>query len=187
MRTILIFSLLASATFAETYSIDNAHTAATFSVRHMMVSNVRGQLGKVNGSIQYDPKNLAASKVSATIDLSGINTNEPKRDAHLKSPDFFDVAKYPTITFEGTKWWKEGNKTKVGGQLTIHGITKPVVLDVEISPVLKSAQGTRIGALATTKINRKDFGLAWNQALEAGGVAIGDEVQVTLDIEGTTK
>jgi len=183
MRKTILLSLLASLAFAETYSIDSAHTAANFAVRHMMVSNVRGQLGKVTGTIQYDPKNLSASKVSATIDLNGINTSEPKRDAHLKSADFFDIATHPTITFEGTKWWKEGKQTKVGGQLTIHGVTKPAVLDVEISPVLKSAQGSRIGAQATTKLNRKDFGLTWNQALDAGGVAIGDEVQVIIDLE----
>ncbi len=187
MKKIFAFFLLASAAFAETYSIDSAHSAANFAVRHMMVANIRGQMGKVTGTIQYDPKNLPASNVSATIDLNGINTSEPKRDAHLKSADFFNVEKYPTITFESTKWWKEKGKNKVSGQLTIHGVTKPVVLDVEISPVLKTEQGARIGAQATTKLSRKDFGITWNQTLDAGGVAIGDEVQVIIDLEATTK
>lgn len=187
MRTTLIFILLASAMFADTYSIDGAHTAANFSVRHMMVSNVRGQLGKTSGTVEYDPKNITTSKVTARIDLDGINTNQPKRDAHLKSPDFFDIAKYPTLSFESTKWWKEGDKTKIAGNLTLHGVTKPVILEADISPAIKETGGTRIGAQATTKINRKDFGLTWNRTVEAGGVAVGDEVLITLDIEATAK
>jgi polyisoprenoid-binding protein YceI len=173
---------------AETFEIDSAHSAAQFTVKHMMVSNVRGSMGKVTGSINYDPKNLAASSVKATVDVLGINTNEPKRDEHLKSPDFFDASKYSTITFESTKWWQEGDKVKVAGNLTMHGVTKPVTLDVEVSPAIKDPRGgQRIGATATGKINRKDFGLTWSRLLETGGAVVGDDVSVTLDIEATSK
>lgn len=164
---------------AAEYTIDSAHSSAGFAVRHMMVTNVRGQFSKVAGKISYDPANLAASKVEATIDATTVDTREPKRDTHLKSPDFFDVALFPTITFRSTKWWKEGEKVKVAGDLTMHGVTKSVVLDLD-GPHL---QGKVIGASATTKLSRKEFGLTWNRVLEAGGVSVGDEVTVTLEIE----
>ncbi len=179
--TVVLFSFAALS--AQTFQIDSAHSSANFAVRHMMVTNVRGQLGKVSGTIQYDAKNLAASKVSASIDMNGINTNEPKRDAHLKSADFFDAEKYPKLTFESTKWWSEGGRTKIAGNLTLHGVTKPVVLDADIAPATKDAMGNqRTGATATLKLKRSDYGLTWNRALEAGGVAVSDEVNVELDI-----
>lgn len=169
-----------------TYKIDSSHSSATFSVRHMMVSNTKGEFSKMEGTIVYDAKNLAASKVEATIDASTINTREPKRDAHLKSPDFFDVAKFPTLTFKSKKFYKEGAQIKVKGDLTIHGVTKEVVLALDgPTPEAKSPRGgIVIGASASTKINRKDFGLVYNAALETGGVLVGDEVSITLDIEG---
>lgn len=169
-----------------TYKIDSAHSSAQFSVRHMMVSNTKGEFSKMEGVVVYDAKNLAGSKVEATIDASTINTREPKRDAHLKSPDFFDVAKFPTLTFKSKQFYKEGAQIKVKGDLTIHGVTKEVVLALDgPTPEAKSPRGgIVIGASASTKINRKDFGLVYNAALETGGVLVGDEVSITLDIEG---
>jgi polyisoprenoid-binding protein YceI len=184
---ILTAILLSSAAFAAEYTIDPSHSGASFGVRHMMVSTVRGHFSKVTGKVAYDPKNLAASKVEASVDVSTIDTREPKRDAHLKSPDFFDVAKYPAMTFRSTKWYKEGAKLKIAGDLTLHGVTKPVVLEVEgPSPETKGmGGGMMIGATASAKISRKEFGLTWNKLLESGGAVVGDEVTITLDIEAT--
>jgi len=172
-----------------TYTIDSAHSFAQFSVRHLMISNVKGNFTKVEGTIVYDPDKLAASKIEATIDVNTISTGEPKRDAHLKSADFFDAAKFPTITFKSTQFSKQGGKLQIRGDLTMHGVTKPVVLTVNsLSPEIKDPWGTRrIGATATAKLNRKDWGLAWNQVLETGGVAIGEEVEITLDLEAVRK
>ncbi len=175
---------------ASEYQIDTAHSAAQFSVRHMMVSNVKGQFNKLTGTIVYDPANLAASKVDATVEAATVNTRETRRDDHLKSPDFLDAAKFPSLTFKSKSIYREGGELKMKGDLTIHGITREVVMAVDgPSPEIKDARPGfyRIGASATTKINRKDFGLMWNRALEAGGVVVGDEVVVTIDIEATRK
>ncbi|QRK13179.1 polyisoprenoid-binding protein [Archangium violaceum] len=171
--------------FAAEFEIDAAHSAAQFSVKHMMVSNVRGAFSKVTGKANIDEKDITRSTVEATIDATTINTNEPKRDEHLRSADFFDTAKYPTITFKSTKVEKAGANLKVTGNLTMHGVTKPVVLDVEgFTTEAKDPWGNiKRGGTATTKINRKDFGLGWNSVLETGGVAVGEEVAITLDLE----
>jgi polyisoprenoid-binding protein YceI len=172
-----------------TYEIDTAHSSAQFSVRHLMISNVKGEFSKVTGTIVYDPKNLAASKIDAVIDANTISTRDAKRDAHLKSPDFFDTAKYPTLTFKSKEFRNANGKLTIKGDLSLHGVTKEVLLNVDgPTPELKDPWGfTRVGATATTKINRKDWGLGWNQALETGGVVVGDEVTITLDIEATKK
>ncbi len=174
-----------SMAFAAEYVIDSAHSAAQFSVKHMMVSNVRGAFSKVTGTANIDEKDMTRSTVEAVIDATTVNTNEPKRDEHLRSADFFDTAKYPTITFKSTKVEKAGENFKVTGNLTMHGVTKPVVLDVEgFTTEAKDPWGnTKRGGTATTKINRKDFGLGWNSVLETGGVAVGEEVAITLDLE----
>lgn len=182
-----LFGLLALAplaALAAEYEIDPAHSGAHFTVRHMMVANVRGDFAKLTGKVNWDPDNVAASSVVAAVDANSINTGEPKRDAHLKSPDFFDTAKYPTLTFRSKRVWREGGKLKLAGDLTIHGVTKEVVLEVEgPSAEIKDQRGAfRTGATATGKINRKDFGLTWNRALETGGVVVGDEVAVTIDV-----
>jgi polyisoprenoid-binding protein YceI len=172
--------------FASTYEIDSAHSSAGFSVKHMMVSNVRGEFGKVTGTVNLDDKDITKSTVEAVIDVSTINTREPKRDEHLKSKDFFDVAKYPTITFKSTSVKQAGDgKLEVAGNLTMHGVTKPVTLAVEgPAKEAKDPYGNiKSGATATTKLNRKDFGLSWNAALETGGVAVGEDVAVTIDLE----
>ncbi|OJT27557.1 protein yceI precursor [Archangium sp. Cb G35] len=174
-----------SLAFAAEFTIDSAHSAANFSVKHMMVSNVRGAFSKVTGTANIDEKDITKSTVEAVIDATTINTNEPKRDEHLRSADFFDTAKYPTITFKSTKVEKAGQGLKVTGDLTMHGVTKPVVLEAEgFTTEAKDPWGnTKRGGSATTKINRKEFGLGWNSVLETGGVAVGEEVTITLDLE----
>jgi polyisoprenoid-binding protein YceI len=168
-----------------TFELDASHSSAQFSIRHLMISNVKGSFEKMSGSAVWDAANPAASKVEATIDVASINTMQAKRDAHLRSADFFDVAKYPTMTFRSTRIEKAGGKVRMHGDLTLHGVTKPVVFDVDgPSEVIKDPQGNqRFGASATTKINRKEFGLSYNSVLESGGVAVGDEVTITLDVE----
>jgi polyisoprenoid-binding protein YceI len=189
MKSLALLGLFASLSFGQTYQIDTAHSGAAFSVRHMMVTNVSGRFSNLKGSVVIDEKTPANSKVEAVIDVATVNTNEPKRDGHLKSPDFFDVAKFPTMTFQSTKVYKSGDVTKVEGNLTLHGVTKPVTLTLsEVSPEVKHPMGGLVrGATATTKISRKEFGLTWNRALEAGGVTVGDEVSITLEIEMSRK
>ena len=172
---------------ASQWDIDPAHSTAEFSVKHMMVSTVKGHFGKVTGTVNLEDKDPTKSQVDVVIDASTIDTREAKRDAHLKSPDFFDVAKFPTITFRSTKVAKAGKgKYKVTGDLNMRGITKSVVLDVEgPTNAVKNLMGqmTR-GAVATTKINRKDWGLNWNKPLEqAGGVLVSDEVKIEVNAE----
>lgn len=192
MTKTLIAGFIAAAGLvsAADYTIDSAHSAAQFKVRHLMVSNVRGDFSKLNGKLVFDPKNLAASKVEATIDVATVSTREPDRDKHLKSADFFDVAKYPQMTFKSKKFEAAGaNKYKVTGDLTIRGVTKEVVFSVEnVTPETKGMMGeTRIGAQVSGKVNRKDFGVSWNKSLDGGGVVVGDEVEITLDVEATRK
>ena len=167
------------------YQIDSAHSSAQFTVRHMMISNVRGEFGKVSGAVIYDAANPANSKADASIEVASINTREPQRDAHLKSADFFDVEKFPLIAFHSKEFSAHGGEWKLKGDLTIHGVTHEVSLDVDgPTPEHKDPWGNlRIGATATGKLSRKDFGLTYNAALEAGGVLIGDEVKLTIDLE----
>src|SRR4051812_7953081 len=169
----------------ETYNIDSTHSSAQFSVRHMMISNVRGEFGKVTGTVLYDPANLAASKIDAAIDVASISTREPQRDAHLKSPEFFDVEKFPAITFVSKQITSSGGTLQAKGDLNMHGVTREVVLTIdEPTPEVKDPWGLfRFGATASTKVNRKDWGLNWNQALETGGILIGEDVKITLDIQ----
>ncbi len=168
-----------------TYEIDSAHSSVHFSVRHLMVSNVRGEFSKVSGTVKFDPDNPDASTVEATIDATTISTRDPERDAHLKSPDFLDVERFPTITFRSKRVETSPGGGKVTGDLTIHGVTREITLDVEgPAPEITDPWGKkRIGASATTKLSRKEFGLTWNAALETGGVMIGDEVKIEIDVE----
>ncbi len=174
---------------ADTWQIDSSHTSVEFTVRHMMISNVKGQFQKTTGTITANGNDAASAKIDVSIDASSVDTRVERRDAHLKSPDFLDVAKYPTITFKSTKVEAEGpNKWKVTGDLTLHGVTKQVVLEVEGSGAPVQVMGnTRVGASATTKIKRGDFGLTWNKALEAGGVLVGEEVAISIDVEAVKK
>jgi polyisoprenoid-binding protein YceI len=171
---------------AAIWTIDPDHSNVGFKVRHLMVSNVKGSFEKFTGTVDINDKDITKSKVEVSIDTNSINTGVAKRDEHLRSADFFDVAKFPTMTFVSKKVVKAGKeRLKVTGDLTLHGVTKEVVLDVEaISRESKDPWGNiRRGTTATAKINRKDFGLVWNKALETGGVAVGEEVLITLEIE----
>jgi polyisoprenoid-binding protein YceI len=168
-----------------TYQIDPAHSGAHFTVRHMMVTNVHGSFRTIKGTVEFDPENPAASTIEAEIDAASISTNEDQRDAHLRSGDFLDVEKFPTIGFRSTRIEAAGEgEWKVTGDLTIHGVTRPVVLQVEgPEPESKDPWGNlRTGASARTKIKRSDFGLTWNAALEAGGLLVGDELKIQLDL-----
>ena len=185
MLALLLLSLPAVAG-ASSWNIDADHSNIEFKVRHLMVSNVKGTFGKVQGVVDIDDKNIAGSKVAVTIDTESVNTGVAKRDQHLKSADFFDVARFPTMTFVSTKVVPNGRgRLLVSGNLTLHGVTRPVLLDLE-GPSADSRDpwgNTRRGISATTKINRKDFGLTWNKALETGGVVVGDEVAISLEVE----
>jgi polyisoprenoid-binding protein YceI len=167
------------------YVIDASHSHASFSVRHMMISNVRGEFQTLQGNAEYDAEHPENTKVEVTIDVASINTREEKRDAHLRSADFFDAENHPTLTFRSTGAKLTGDGLTVTGDLTIRGTTRQVVLAVEeITPESKDPWGnTRIGASAHTKIKRTDFGLNWNSALEAGGVLVGEEVKIQLEVE----
>lgn len=169
-----------------TWNLDPVHSVAEFKVRHMMISNVKGQFTGVSGVLHLDDADIANSYVEATIDASSINTREPQRDAHLRSADFFAVEEFPTLAFKSTQVKRAGDgELKVEGDLTIHGVTKRVTFIVEgPTPATKDPWGnTRLGLSAITKINRRDFGLTWNAALETGGILVGDEVTITLDVQ----
>lgn len=169
-----------------TWNLDPVHSVAEFKVKHMMITNVKGQFTGVSGVLTLDPVNLANSHVEATIEASSINTREPQRDAHLKSADFFDVEKFPTLTFKSTSVKRTGDdELAVTGDLTIHGVTREVVFTVEgpSAPGKDPWGNTRIGLSAVTKLNRKDFGLTWNAALETGGILVGDQITITLDAQ----
>ncbi len=171
---------------ATTWNIDPVHSVAEFKVKHMMISNVKGQFTGVSGVLSLDEADLTKSRVEATIDAATINTRDAQRDGHLKSPDFFDAEKFPTLSFKSTGVKKTGDgELAVAGDLTIHGVTRNVVFTVEgPTPAAKDPWGnTRVGLSATTKINRKDFGLTWNAALETGGILVGEEVTLTLDVQ----
>ena len=171
---------------ADVWKIDGAHSSAQFAVTHLMISTVRGEFGSMSGTVEYDGTSVASIKVDATIDAASITTRNEKRDAHLKSPDFFDVEKYPTLTFKSKKVVPgTGGAFQLVGDLTMHGVTKEVTLDVTApSPVVKGMRGeSRVAASATAKINRQDFGVKWNANLDGGGVVVSDTVAITLDIE----
>ena len=167
-----------------TWNIDPLHTQSEFSVKHLVISTVKGEFGKTAGVLKIDDKDITRSSVEATIDTTSINTRIADRDTHLKSPDFFDVAKYPTITFKSTKVEKAGDGLLVTGDLTMKNVTKPVTLTVTgPSPEIKDPWGNaRRGLSARGKLNRKDFGLMWSKAVEAGPV-VGDDVNIEIDAE----
>jgi polyisoprenoid-binding protein YceI len=167
------------------WQIDTSHSHISFTVRHMMISKVRGSFEKFSGEINFDQQNPANSTVYAEIDLSSINTRDEKRDGHLRSADFFHIDEYPTMTFQGTRVEQTSPNTgKLYGDLTIRGISKPVVLDVEYSGIQKSPWGAeQAGFSATTTLNRKEWDLNWNVALETGGWLVGDTIKVEIELE----
>ncbi len=166
------------------WQIDNTHSQVTFSVRHMMVTTVKGQFNVLSGKLEIDEQHPENSWVEAEVDAASIDTRDDRRDGHLRSPDFFDAANYPTITFKSTKVEAVGDhEYRVSGDLTIHGVTRQVTFDAEYSGQLKDPYGMqRAGLSAKATINRKDFGLNWNQALESGGVLVGDKVTLEIDL-----
>jgi polyisoprenoid-binding protein YceI len=169
-----------------TWNIDPVHSVAEFKVKHMMISNVKGHFTGIKGVLALDESDLTNSQVEASIEAASINTREPQRDAHLKSADFFDVEKFPTLSFKSTHTSRVGEtELAVAGDLTIHGVTHNVKFTVEgPTPPAKDPWGNiRMGLSAATRINRKDFGLTWNTALEAGGILVGDEVTLTLELQ----
>jgi polyisoprenoid-binding protein YceI len=169
-----------------TYQIDPRHSSAGFGVTHLMISTVRGEFHGVTGTVVVDDTDISKSSVNVTIDATTVDTREPDRDKHLKSEAFFDVAKYPTITFQSTKVERNADDNlKVTGDLTIRGVTKTAVLTATLpkAPIKDPWGLQRTAVSAATKINRQDFGVAWNQKLDSGGVVVGDDVNVTLDVE----
>lgn len=175
-----------AATAASTWNIDPVHSTAQFKVRHMMISNVKGEFTGVAGKLEFDNADVTNSRVEATIEAATINTRDPQRDAHLRTADFLDVESFPALTFRSTRISKQGDgDLNVSGDLSIHGVTRNVVFEVEgpSAPMNDPWGNERIGLSATTRINRKDFGLSWNAALETGGVLLGDEVTITLDVQ----
>jgi polyisoprenoid-binding protein YceI len=176
-----------SGTGIETWTLDPAHTLAEFGVKHMMFTTVKGRFPGVSGTFTVDEANPANSTVSVTIDVTSIDTRDEKRDAHLRSADFFDVENYPTITFESTRVVPKGKeRATIYGDLTIRGVTREVALDSEFNGKAVTPWGNEISSYsATTTIDRKDYGLTWNAALEAGGMLVGDTVKITLEVEAT--
>jgi polyisoprenoid-binding protein YceI len=171
---------------AATWQIDPDHSSFQFKVRHLMVSNVKGDFTKVKGAVTMDDKDVSNLNVELTIDAASVNTGHVKRDEHLRAADFFDVAKYPTITFVSKKVMKDGpDRLEVTGDLTMHGVTREVTVHVEgPTQEVKDPWGNfRLGVTGTAKINRKDFGLTWNRALETGGVVVGEDVDIFVEIE----
>jgi polyisoprenoid-binding protein YceI len=174
-----------------TWSIDNAHSQVGFAVKHLMISTVRGRFGAVSGTVEFPEGTYDDARADVTIDAASIDTREEKRDAHLRSADFFDVETFPTLTFKSRRVQAvtataeaAGETFQLVGDLTIKGITREVVLDVEVEGFQKDPWGNRkAGFSATTKVNRKDFGLTWNQALETGGLLVGDEIRISLDVQ----
>jgi len=179
-------STLATQTSATTWNIDPVHSVAEFKVKHMMISNVKGHFPKITGKLRLDESDLGNSYVEASIEAASIQTRDPQRDTHLKSADFLDVEKFPALLFKSTSiGLVRAGELSIEGDLTIRGTTRRVTFDVEgPTPPTKDPWGnTRVAVSATTKINRKDFGLTWNAALETGGILVGEEVIITLDVQ----
>ncbi len=183
---ILVFFVIPIFAYGSTWQIDPDHSSFQFKVRHLMVSNVKGDFTKVRGMVTIDEQNIANLKVEITIDAASANTGHAKRDEHLRSADFFDVTKYPTITFVSKKIERTGaNTLKVRGDLIIRGVTKEITVDVEgpTAEVKDPGGNFRRGATATAKINRQDFGIMWNRVLDTGGVVVSDEVNIYVEVE----
>ena len=186
MQGLVVSSVVATTAWATDYKIDPTHTSVGFKVKHLAISSVPGKFVDVKGSFSFDPAKIESSKAEAEIAVASVDTNEAKRDDHLKSPDFLDSTKFPSITFKSNKVEKISNSEfNAVGDLTIHGVTKPVTLKVTYGGAAKDPWGNeRAAFLATTKINRKDFGLTWNKVLETGGLLVGEDVEISLEVEG---
>ncbi len=185
---VAVLAVVAPALRAETYDIDSSHSQVGFRVKHL-VGKVPGRFTGFSGTIEFTPGKPESWKVDAKIDPATVNTDNPKRDGHLKASDFFDVAKFPEMSFKSTKVTEvKGEKAKLHGDLTMHGVTKPVILDLEVGGTTKDPWGkTRAGFSATGTINRKDFGISYNSVLDNGGLMLGEDVAISLDIESVLK
>lgn len=173
--------LAAGALYAGTYNVDASHSNVGFKVKHLMISNVTGKFDKFNGSFEFDEKAGKVTSVDGTVEVASINTDNEKRDGHLKSADFFDAGKYPTITFKVDKVEDE----KAYGKFTMRGVTKDVVFDIENTATVTDPWGNkRVGVEISGKVNRKDYGVNWNKALEAGGVVVDENVKIIVELEG---
>jgi len=172
-------------TQTSTWKVDQAHSGAEFKVKHMMISNVKGHFSGVDGILDLNEDDVTKSHIQATIDASSITTRDPQRDTHLKSAEFFDVEQFPTLAFTSTEVKTTNGDLAVSGDLSIHGVTRKVVFTVEgpTAPARDPWGNTRIGLTATTKINRRDFGLTWNALLETGGILVGDDVTIIFDVQ----
>ena len=181
-----LLSLAAQSRAADTYNIDTAHSSVGFAIAHMVINTVHGHFNQFSGTVSVDGKNVAEAK--GTIDTKSIDTGQPKRDTHLKSADFFDAEKYPTITFQSKRAEKKGDETVLVGDFTMHGVTKELSLPMKLNGPIKDPMGmTRIGLQAKTKVNRKDYGISYNKALEAGGVMLGEDVEIEINAEAVKK
>jgi polyisoprenoid-binding protein YceI len=177
---------IAAETAVTTWNVDAAHSGAEFKVKHMMISNVKGQFTGVSGKLTLDEADITNSKIEASIDANSITTGDADRDKHLRSADFFDVETFPTLSFQSTNVTRKGDdELAVEGNLTLHGVTRKVVFAVEgpTAPGKDPWGNTRIGLSATTRINRKDYGLSWNAALETGGILVGEDVTISLEVQ----
>ena len=183
---LFVFSL---SIYAAEYDIDPAHSSVSFKIKHLSISTVMGRFDKFSGTVDLDPNNLKAIKTSAAIETASVDTDDTKRDDHLRGPDFFDAAKFPQMTFVSKEAKENGkNKLAIAGDLTLHGVTRPVVLDAEFSGAVKDPWGgERAAFTASTTINRKDFGMTFNKTLDTGGLMVGDEVRIEIAIEAVKK
>lgn len=189
MLTFALTAMIAlpSLSSAATWTIDNAHSSVGFKIRHLF-SKVDGRFNEVSGTIMFDPAKPEGGSVEVTIPVSSIDTSNEKRDGHLMSPDFFDAENHPNLTFKSSKFYKDGDNLKVDGTLTMRGIDKPVTLDVEFLGAGPGMRGGQVaGFTATTTVNRKDWEINWNRALDQGGAVLGDDVSVTIEIEANTE
>ena len=187
MKRLLLILLLISGlrVSAGEYVIDGAHSHVMFKIKHMTISSVTGRFEKFKGSFTFDPNHVDKSSGSVTVDVNSVNTDVVDRDNHLKSPEFFDAAKYPEMTFKSTKVIvKDKTHFQLAGNLTLHGVTRPITLDVEYGGTAVDPWGnTRVAFSATGTLNRKDYGLTWNKLLETGGLLVGDEVTINIEVE----
>jgi polyisoprenoid-binding protein YceI len=181
--------LLTAATYAQGWALDKAHSSVNFSVTHMVVSEVAGTFKDFSAEVKSDKPDFSDLATTFTIQAASVNTDDAKRDGHLQSPDFFDATKFPTITFKSTSIKKvSANKYELAGDLTLHGVTRPVKWDLKYNGTIKDPYGNnRAGFKAMLTINRKDYGVSWNKALDAGGVAVSDDVALTVNAELTKK
>ncbi len=184
--SVLMFSLLASTMLlaADTYTLDKPHTSIGFTVSHLVISHVQGAFRNFNGTIVYDSSDVTKSTIDVHIDATSVNTGDDGRDKHLRSPDFFDVEKFPELTFKSTRIEKKGDGFVAYGPLAIHGVTKEIALPFTITGTVKDPWGkTHLVAQASVTVNRKDYGLMWNKTLESGGMLVGDDIKIDLAVE----